>query len=204
MTSSPGTAGGMRTRRLNVWAVLRRFRGLGAFPSIVALLSLFLLACAGDDEPPPVSRENPIIPLDTGTVFIYTDSDTIAVSVEIAETPNQRQIGLMERTELPQNEGMFFLSYEEHDSAQGFWMFRTHIPLDIAYLDRDGRIVAIRTMEPCPSPYVAGCPTYPAGVPYYGALEVNAGYFAAKGIEVGDVVRLRRGGGRQNAPADSA
>jgi len=203
MMGEMNTTGGMEIHGAKVQPVSRRIRDLAAGQVIVALLSLLLFGCA-EDEPPPVSRENPIVPLDTGTVFIYTDSDTFAVSVEIAETPEQRQIGLMERTALPENEGMFFLSYEEYDSTHGFWMFRTRIPLDIAYLDRDGRIVAIRSMEPCQSPYAAGCPTYPAGVPYYGALEVNAGYFASKGIEVGDLVRLRRGGGRQNAPPDSA
>lgn len=172
---------------------------------VAAGLAFVLSACgAGDEGSPPVSRQNPIVPLDTGTVFIQTENDTLALSVEIAETPNQREIGLMERLYLPENEGMFFLSREESDSTRGFWMFRTRIPLDIAYLDRDGRIVAIRRMEPCASPYASVCATYPAGVPYWGALEVNAGYFESQGVEVGDLVTLRRGGGRTTAPSDSA
>lgn len=168
---------------------------------------LFLFALVGACSPAEEggsapSRESPIVPLDTGTVFIETGSDTFQVSVEIAETPNQREIGLMERTELPEDEGMIFLSYEERDSTEGFWMFRTRIPLDIAYLDRDGRIVSIRRMEACTSPVASYCPTYPPGERYWGALEVNAGYLARRGIEVGDRVLLRRGG-RMLSPGDS-
>ena len=161
-----------------------------------ALLIPLLLACGGEDaSDPPVTRDNPVVPLDTGTVFIETVSDTFQLSVEIAETPNQRQIGLMERLNLPDDEGMIFLAYEESDPTAGFWMFRTRIPLDIAYLDRDGAIVSIRQMEPCTSLYVAGCPTYDAGVPYWGALEVNRGYFQDRGVGIGDrVVRAARYG----------
>ena len=169
----------------------------------IALACGLLPACQGTDEAATeVSRASPIIPLDTGTVFIHTESDTFVVSVEIAETPNQREVGLMERQELPEDEGMFFLSYEERDSTEAFWMFRTRIPLDIAYLDRDGRIVATRTMEPCTSPYGVYCGKYPPGVRYWGALEVNGGYFAPRGIGAGDLVTLRRGG-RTVSPADS-
>lgn len=181
-----------RRRAIPVWITLisRSFAAL-----LTGLLAVPVLACAPEaEESPRVSRGAPIVPLDTGTVFIETGADTFRVSVEIAETPTQREIGLMERMDLPEEEGMIFLSYEEQDSTAGFYMFRTRIPLDIAFLDRDGRIVAIRSMEPCPSPYASYCETYTAGVPYWGALEVNGGYFATRGIEVGDRVTLRRAG----------
>jgi uncharacterized protein len=165
--------------------------------------ALFAACARGEETGTEASRQSPIIPLDTGTVFIETETDTFQVSVEIAETPNQREIGLMEREELPQDEGMIFLSYEEQDSTEGFWMFRTRIPLDIAYLDRDGRIVSIRTMQPCTSPVANYCDPYPPGARYWGALEVNGGYFAERGIGTGDRVLLRRGQ-RMLTPGDSA
>jgi uncharacterized protein len=171
--------------------------------ALLAALSIAFGCGAAGESSAAASRQSPILPLDTGTVFIETAAGTHAVSVEIAETSNQREIGLMERAELPGDEGMIFLSYEERDSTEGFWMFRTRIPLDIAYLDRDGRIVAIRTMPPCTSPYGAYCPTYPPGARYWGALEVNAGYFEARGVRVGDRVTLRRLG-RMLTPADSS
>lgn len=187
-----------RSTRVQLRAAARTIGRL----AVVVPLGLVLACDRGRDVEARVSRASPIIPLDTGTVFIHTGNDTLVVSVEIAETPNQREVGLMEREELPENEGMFFLSYEERDSTDAFWMFRTRVPLDIAYLDRDGRIVATRTMEPCASPYGADCERYPPGVRYWGALEVNGGYLAARGIGVGDLVTLRRGG-RTVTPADS-
>lgn len=153
-------------------------------------------ACAREDGSRVVaSRQSPIVPLDTGTVSIETASDTFLVSVEIAETPDQTEIGLMVRDSMPAEEGMIFLLPEPRDPTAGFWMFRTRIPLDIAYLDAEGTIVAIRRMEPCPSPNPDLCETYPAGAPYTAALEVNRGYFESRGIEPGDRVSLRRAGG---------
>lgn len=170
---------------------------------LLACLPLAVLACSDADEGsgPPVSRENPIVPLDTGTVLIATASDTVRLSVEIAETSSQREIGLMERPHLPENDGMIFLAEEEQPAESGFWMFRTRIPLDIAHMDQEGRIVAIVRMEPCSSPYAAGCPTYPVGAPYWHSLEVNAGFFGARGIGVGDQVMLFDATGQQVVPA---
>jgi uncharacterized membrane protein (UPF0127 family) len=64
-------------------------------------------------------------------------------------------------------------------------MYRTRIPLDIAFADSTGRIVAVRRMEPCEAQLIAGCPTYEPGHAYRTALEVNAGFFARHGIGVG-------------------
>jgi uncharacterized membrane protein (UPF0127 family) len=69
-------------------------------------------------------------------------------------------------------------------------MFRTRIPLDIAFLDSLGVIRAIVNMVPCTATIVAGCPTYPPTVPYRAALEVNAGYFTRHRMAVGSRVIL--------------
>jgi uncharacterized membrane protein (UPF0127 family) len=70
-------------------------------------------------------------------------------------------------------------------------MYRTRIPLDIAFLDSAGVIRAVRSMTPCTATIAQGCPTYTPDVPYQFALEVNAGYFARHGVGVGDSVLLR-------------
>lgn len=67
-------------------------------------------------------------------------------------------------------------------------MYRTRIPLDIAFIDARGRIAAIETMQPCRSDSPADCPATLAGVTYVAALEVNAGFFAEHGIGLGDCV----------------
>jgi uncharacterized membrane protein (UPF0127 family) len=69
-------------------------------------------------------------------------------------------------------------------------MYRTRIPLDIAFADSSGVIRSIRAMVPCPTEVAQGCPSYTPDVPYEYALEVNAGYFARHGIVVGNTLLL--------------
>ena len=85
---------------------------------------------------------------------------------------------------------MLFLYDSDEPPTAGFWMFRTRIPLDIAFLDSRGTVVAIREMEPCTAQLVAGCPTYEPGAPYRAALEVNRGFLRRHGIGLGARVSL--------------
>lgn len=158
----------------------------------MALVVCMAVACGSGEEAVPleVSRQSPIVALDTGTVLIATASDTFAVSVEVAETREQQRIGLMERRSLPVDEGMLFVYPEPRPGSASFYMFRTHIPLDIAFLDEAGRIVAIRQMEPCTSPVAEWCERYEPGVPYVGALEVSRDYLADRGVGIGDRVTM--------------
>lgn len=127
------------------------------------------------------------VSFDTATLTFITDSDTIPMSVEIADHPDQRAYGLMDRDELPADAGMIFLYEQQQPSGSTFWMYRTRIPLDIAYFDGAGRILAVRQMMPCASLDPAGCaPGYAADVPYFGAVEANRGYFVRHGIVIGD------------------
>ena len=128
--------------------------------------------------------------LDQDSIAIDGQDDRYRLSVEIAHTPEERAFGLMERDQLPRSAGMLFVYPREQPSTSGFWMYRTRIPLDIAFLGKDGEIRAIRAMPPCDSEHAADCPVYPAGVPFHSALEVNRGYFEERGIEVGDHVTL--------------
>ncbi|MFD2667209.1 DUF192 domain-containing protein [Halomonas halophila] len=74
-------------------------------------------------------------------------------------------------------------------------MYRTLIPLDIAFIDEAGRIVDIRRMAPCTSASARDCPVTRPDAPYQAALEVNAGVFEAHGIAVGDCVSWPGDGG---------
>lgn len=108
--------------------------------------------------------------------------------VEMARTAAERRQGLMEREHLAEDAGMLFLYSDTQSPLNGFWMYRTLIPLDIAFLDAEGRIRAIRHMEPCGSDNPRDCPVTMPGVAYRAALEVNAGTFEALGVEEGDCV----------------
>lgn len=158
---------------------------------VVLVAAVVMLGC-GREEPQPaeVTRSDPIVPLDSGLVRIETADDTIVLNVEIAETPEQKSTGLMERRVLPDSEGMLFVYGEEQAPSDPFYMFRTRIPLDIAFMDATGQVVAIRQMEPCTSPDPQWCERYPPGVPYHAALEVNLGFLQEQGIGIGDRVRL--------------
>lgn len=146
-----------------------------------------LLAGAGCHAAPP----SPSAPQHRHRLEIVTAAgDTVPLQAEIAHTPARRRRGLMERTDLPADAGMIFLFPEEQPASAGFWMHRTRIPLDIAYLGRTGVIVRTLQMEPCRALLSLFCRRYPPGVPFHAALEVNRGFFAARGISEGDRVRL--------------
>lgn len=112
------------------------------------------------------------------------------ITIEIARSSAERSRGLMERETLAEDAGMLFVYKDERKADHGFWMYQTLIPLDIAYLDRDGTIRAIQQMSPCPPDRGRDCPVYEAGVPFYLALEMNQGYFENHGFDVGDRLSL--------------
>lgn len=122
---------------------------------------------------------------------VVTRTDTIRLVVELASSAEQKTTGLMERRQLADTAGMLFVYDSLQPPDAGFWMYRTRIPLDIAYADASGRIRSIQHMVPCESTIPQGCPTYPPGVAYQYALEVNSGFFARRGVAVGDSIGVR-------------
>jgi uncharacterized protein len=153
------------------------------------------LAIAGctSDAPDDDAATRPSLRFDTATIHIVTRTDTIRLGVELAVSGEQKSTGLMERRQLADSAGMLFVYDSVQPPDAGFWMYRTRIPLDIAYTDPAGRIRAIEHMVPCESAIPQGCPTYPPGVPYQYALEVNGGFFARRRVTVGDSVALGEG-----------
>lgn len=102
----------------------------------------------------------------------------VVFQVEVVDTPETRQTGLMNRDELARTLGMLFV-FEETD-YRSFWMKDTRIPLSIAYIDDRLVIREIHDMEPFSLEPV------PSRYPARYALEVNQGVFREFGIEVGD------------------
>jgi uncharacterized membrane protein (UPF0127 family) len=153
------------------------------------LFTVAIVACGGSDEQSSES-DRVILPFDTARIRLLTRADTLRLVVELAVKPEQHTLGLMERRQLPDSAGMLFLYDATQPDSSAYWMYRTLIPLDIAYIDSAGTIRSIRHMEPCRTMLAQGCPTYPAGAPFRAALEVNAGYFARHGVQLGDRVRL--------------
>jgi uncharacterized protein len=155
---------------------------------------LLVTACMPDESPAGCieDRSELTVAFDTTSIGIATPSDTIRMQVELAEREDQRSYGLMDRCELAEDSGMLFLYPEPQDSSSGFWMYRTRIPLDIAFFNQEGRIVSILSMEPCQSPDPKWCTVYAPGHSYVGALEANYGFFAARGIRTGDKILVQQ------------
>ena len=156
--------------------------------TVVFLFSVGFLACAPEREPEAGSVA--LLTFDTARVRLVSQRDTIPLVVELARTTSEKTMGLMERTQLADSAGMLFIYEANQPGTAGFWMFRTKIPLDIAFLDSAGVIRSIRNMVPCETATAAQCPTYEPGVPYRVALEVPAGFFNRRKLGIGDRVLL--------------
>jgi uncharacterized protein len=136
------------------------------FASALALAALLSPLCASAQEGPQMNLQR--VKLTAGMHLI---------DAQVALTPEQRQIGLMFRKEMPQQEGMLFVF--EQPSQQCFWMKNTLLPLTAAFVADDGTIVNLADMKPQTTD--AHCSAQP--VRY--VLEMNKGWFAKKGIKAG-------------------
>lgn len=99
------------------------------------------------------------------------------IQAQVAATPDQRSIGLMHRTDMPQAEGMLFAF--EQATQQCFWMKNTLMPLTAAFIADDGTIVNLADMKPQTTD--AHCSEQPVRW----VLEMNQGWFAKRGIKAG-------------------
>ncbi|WP_375138657.1 DUF192 domain-containing protein [Ideonella livida] len=103
------------------------------------------------------------------------------IQAQVANTPEQRQIGLMFRRDMPAQEGMLFVF--EQAATQCFWMKNTLLPLSAAFLADDGTVVNIVDMAP--QTLESHCSAKPVRL----VLEMNQGWFAKRGIKAGSKLR---------------
>ncbi|MCK6506262.1 DUF192 domain-containing protein [Myxococcota bacterium] len=158
------------------------------------LFALVLLACATPSSPAPqapssqapsspaaaASRDpadgatgplGPTIPLAIGHRVLQ---------VEVADDEQERARGLMYRDGLAPGHGMVFVYPDERE--RGFWMRNTRVPLSIAFLDAQGRIVRLADMQPYDET------TTRSLAPAMYALEVEQGWFAEQAVSIGERV----------------
>ena len=126
------------------------------------LLAAFALAG------PALAQELPVTQLNAGMYLIRA---------EVAADFASRAQGLMYRKQLPSNAGMLFVF--ERPGEQCMWMKNTLIPLSVAFMDDEGKIINIEDMAP--QTLDSHCARRPARY----ALEMNGGWFAARGIKPG-------------------
>jgi uncharacterized membrane protein (UPF0127 family) len=144
---------------------------LKLFPALLFLLFVLnasLGACASQK-------------LETAVLYIVRpDAVQVPISVEIARTSEEQAKGLMHRKKLPDGKGMIFVY--DRDQQLSFWMKNTLIPLSIAFIASDGRIIEIRDMQPLDLSSIQSS----RSVRY--ALETPQGWFTRAGIQPGDTV----------------
>jgi len=99
------------------------------------------------------------------------------LNVEVAQTPEQHQIGLMFRKTMPTNDGMIFVF--DRPGQQCFWMKNTLLPLSVAFISDDGAIANIEEMRP--QTLDSHCSTKEVRF----VLEMNEGWFTKRGIKAG-------------------
>ena len=134
-------------------------------PSEWLALVLFLFAVQ------LATAAQPVLQLKIGTVM---------VKAELAATEESRERGLMFRDKLGKDEGMLF-AFDE-PAYHAMWMKNTLIPLSVAFMDGNGKILNIEEMEPQTEI------THMAAGPARYALEMTGGWFAAHKIAAGAVV----------------
>jgi len=106
------------------------------------------------------------------------------LELEIAATVEARACGLSRRTALAPDRGMLFVT--PAPAVMSFWMKDTTLPLSIAFVGDDGRILSIQQMTPMQTEE-----RYLPPEPVRFAIEVNQGWFERHGVEVGDALELR-------------
>lgn len=151
---------------------------------------LALAACspgvAAERAPSPirVAGDRPQSGLAMTSLSIRSGHRTHRFTVEVAQTFEQQETGLMFRTHLAGNRGMIF-PYEPPQLV-AFWMKNTLIPLDMLFIRADGTIARVaanchpQTLTPVP-----------AGEPVAAVLEIAGGRAAALGIRSGDMVQWK-------------
>ena len=163
--------------------------GLALLAVGIGLVAWVLASSAG-----LTGRDNPVMadptattaaaPADAARTVDYrlepAGGNPVTVRLEVAADPATRARGLMEREQVPPGTGMVFLY--PADVAESFWMKNTLVPLSIAFVAADGRVVSVAEMTPCKAD---PCPSYPPAGPYRYAVELAAGSFGEAGIGPG-------------------
>lgn len=157
-----------------------RFSGQGALRA-AASATLAAVMAFGSPALQAQPTANPAAPVQKLANIVTLGAGMYNIKAEVAQTPQEHQIGLMSRTSMGANEGMIFVFPQL--SRQCFWMRNTLIPLSIAFLEDDGTVVNLDEMQA--NTDASHCSAKP--VRY--VLEMNKGWFAKHSVKPGDKIR---------------
>lgn len=158
--------------------------------AVRALAAAVALAC--------LAASAPAQPLASGLDTVPVEIAGVHFTLEVARTPAEQHRGLGGRTWIAPTGGMLFPFPTPRTTA--FVMRDCQVPIDVAYLDAEGRVVAMHEMKPEPprrdgesdAAYEARLRPYPSGVSVWYALETAGGRLRELGLAVGDVVSFDR------------
>ena len=139
---------------------------------------LALTGCSSDDGAPQVSAS------DDGRVEGVLDG--VELELEVADTVEERALGLMHRESVPPGTGMVFL-YDEPSNGR-YYMFDVSIPLRAVFV-REGEVVSTVVMPPCELQVASECPTYGADGPFDTVVETAPE--TLPDVQPGDAFELR-------------
>ena len=144
-------------------------------------IALLVTAAAFTNAQPDAQEgPDPSSAANVATALVVFGNDT--VRAEVANTSALRSQGLMYRDAVPDGTGMLFVF--DREAERSFWMQNTFVALDVAFIDSNFRVVDIQQMEP------ESTEIHDGASPAMFALEVRQGWFAEKGITVGDRCEL--------------
>jgi hypothetical protein len=147
--------------------------------AIITILSLLSLAWFGWLGRMPESES---------TVSFSTSKGIVAFHCEVADTPQERSAGLMNRESLDLDSGMLFVF--ESPQIVSFWMKDTLIPLDMIFIDETGHVINICEAEPEPGVAEGDLNIYSSSSSAKWVVELNKGVCAEEGIVAGTPVTI--------------
>lgn len=153
---------------------------------LLLVFATALISCAKGDKNKKVKTVDFTFTKEgTLTIAKSDGSDTIFLHVEFAETPYERETGLMHRESMENNQSMLFIFPGEY--PRSFFMKNTLIPLDIIYFGADKKIVSFqKNAQPLNET------SLPSEIPAMYVLEVNAGLSDKWELQVGDTMNFTR------------
>ena len=147
------------------------------------LAAVLLVGCSSDDEQP---TEAAATPEPTSVERLEGVLDGVELELEVADTVEERAVGLMRRESVPPGTGMVFL-YDEPSTGR-YYMFDVPIPLRATFISA-GRVVTTVVMPPCEERDPSACPTYGADAPYDTVVETAPD--TLPDVQPGDAFELR-------------
>lgn len=145
------------------------------------VLMLGIVAIFPSPQSASAAGQPMVLPTDPAPLVAATAGGNRSFSIEIARDDRERSAGLMFRESMADDHGMLFV-FDETQPV-GFWMKNTPMPLDLVFIDENGRVESVRRGEPFSEALI------PSRGPVRFVLELKAGIAEKAGIKEGVVLR---------------